>query len=65
VDFGGAADGGKKSWIGNGVVENRVLLIAACFRGDGLLESRTGRHPSGSQHVLEDNVCNFRTGFSR
>ena len=64
VDFSGAADAGKRIWIASAVVPDGVLRIERCFRGDSLLHGGSGRARSVSQHVLDDPVCEFRTGFS-
>ena len=36
IDFSGAQDAGKKSWISEGVVKTDSLLIEDCFRARDL-----------------------------
>ncbi len=43
VDFSGAKDAGKKIWIASGVIEDGVLRIEDCRRGDALTGSGKGR----------------------
>ncbi len=43
VDFSGAVDAGRKIWIASGTVENDVLLVDSCRRGDRLPNSTIER----------------------
>ncbi len=43
IDFSGGVNAGRKIWIASGRVENKVLLIETCLRGEALPDSSRER----------------------